>query len=113
MKNKKGEVMNLYEIVPRPLVKSEVNEAGQTILLRPKFHNSFFAKLFLRGRKPNYFKLKLDEIGAACWFRIDGHKNAGIICDELGNQFGERIKPVAERVGKFLVMLKKAHLIEY
>jgi hypothetical protein len=113
MKNKKGEVMNLYEIVPRPLVKSETNSNGQTILLKPKFRNSFFAKIFLRDRKPNYFKLKLDEIGAACWSKIDGHKNAGEICNELGDQFGERIQPVAERVGKFLVMLKKAHLIEY
>jgi len=113
MKNKKGEVLNLYEIVPRPLVNYETGPDGRLVLLKPKFRKQFFTKLFLRGRRINYYKLNMDDIGSACWLKIDGIKNAGAICDELESQFGERIQPVAERVGKFLIMLKNAKLIEY
>ena len=113
MKNKKGEVLDLYTIVPRPLVDDETRSDGKITLLKPKFSSSFFMKLFLRDGRDKHFKLKLDEIGSACWSKIDGHKNAGVICEELLDQFNESIQPIGERIGKFLVMLKKAKLIEY
>lgn len=113
MKNKKGEVLNLYEIVPRPLVNSECQADGRIVLLKPKFKNPFLIKLLQRNRRDNFYKLKLDEIGSACWIKFDDYKSAGIICEELESQFGAQIQPVAERVGKFLLMLKKANLIEY
>ncbi|HPC35254.1 MAG TPA: PqqD family protein [Candidatus Marinimicrobia bacterium] len=113
MNNKKGEVMNLYEIVPRPLVESESQTDGKIVLLKPKFRNPFLIKLLQRNRRDNFYRLKLDELGSACWAKFDGYKSAGTICEELESQFGEQIQPVAERVGKFLIMLKKAKLIEY
>jgi len=113
MRNKKGEVLDLYQVVPRPLVQCEIQSDAKITLLKPKFSNPFFMKLFLRDRRDKYFKLKLDDLGSACWSKFDGQKNAGAICEELETQLGERIQPVAERVGKFLVMLKKAKLIEY
>ncbi|HPD26156.1 MAG TPA: PqqD family protein [Candidatus Marinimicrobia bacterium] len=113
MKNKKGEVLNLYEIVPRPLVNSQGQADGRIVLLKPKFKNPFLIKMLQRNRRDNFYKLKLDEIGSACWTRFDGHKSAAAICEELESQFGAQVQPVAERVGKFLIMLKKANLIEY
>lgn len=111
--SKNGDKINIYDIVPTPLVKSKTTEEGKIVLLKPKFKNSLFVKYLMPKMKHPYYKINLDEIGSAAWKQIDGTKNAGEIGEELEKEFGSKIHPVFERLGKFLFMLKRGHLVDF
>jgi len=106
-------MINMYDIIPRPCVDFETGPGGKIILLKPKFKSAFALKYIQPLFKQKNYKIHLDDLGAAVWKRIDGSKNAGIIAEELEKEFGEKVKPVFERVGTFLVQLKTAKFIEY
>ena len=104
--------INLYDLVPRPLVQSEVGNDGNVTLMQPKFP-SRFGRIFLTPRlKKPYFHVKLDTLGSSVWKKIDGRKNAGHIADELESELGDQYPSLNERIGKFFSLLKKAKFIE-
>jgi len=105
--------INMYNVVPHKLVKSDIAEDKMIILLKPKFRNSFLVKHLLHRMKYPDFKTKLDEIGTAVWNKIDGKKNAVEIGNELEKELGEKIQPVYERLGMFLSTMKREKFIEY
>jgi hypothetical protein len=111
--NKNGDKINIYDIVPTPLVKSETTGEGKIVLLKPKFKNPLLVKYLMPKMKYPYYKINLDEIGTAVWKQIDGIKNAGEIGEELEMKFGSEIHPVFERLGKFLFMLKRGRLVDF
>ncbi|PIS30281.1 MAG: hypothetical protein COT43_02160 [Candidatus Marinimicrobia bacterium CG08_land_8_20_14_0_20_45_22] len=104
--------INLYDLIPRPLVQSEDGNDGKVTLLQPKFPSRFGRKFLAPRMKNPYFHVKLDILGSSVWKKIDGIKNAGQIADEIESEFGDQYPSLNERISKFFNLLKKAKFIE-
>jgi len=112
-KRRSGESLPMDRVIPRPSVASETDASGRVILLKPKFRQPWLARLIGPFLKHPCFHIRLDELGSAAWKKLDGHRNALEIARELERELGDQIKPVYERFGRFLALLKHNHFIEY
>lgn len=103
---------SLLDLTPFRKIGHKTEESGVITLLYPKFKNSKVSKFMLGNRTP-YIHMKLDEIGTASWFLIDGKKKVGEIAGALEEQFGDKVKPAHERLGKFLSQLYNNKYISF
>jgi hypothetical protein len=104
--------INMYNIIPRPRVDFRTESDGSITLLKPKFQNPLLVKYLLPQIKRKHFKIHLDEIGTAVWKLCNGTNSAGFIAEKINQEFGDKVKPAFDRVGKFLRQLQTAKLIE-
>ena len=102
-----------FDLTPIHFVQHELGENNIVTVLIPKFTNKITVKVFEPRLKTPHIKLKLDELGSAVWLAIDGKKKVGAIASELVGSFGDKIKPVEERLPKFLTQLYEQRLITF
>ena len=102
-----------FDLTPVRLVDHEIDEQKLVTVLIPKFTNQFTVKYLQPKLKFPFTKLKLDELGSAVWIAIDGRKKVGAIASELVITFSDKIKPVEERLPKFLTQLYEQRLISF
>jgi hypothetical protein len=95
---------SMLVLTPFRKIEHKVEDDGLVTLLYPKFKNPKVSKYML-GRKTPYIHMKLDDIGTASWLLVDGKRKVDEIANALVEQFGEKIQPVHERLGKFLSVL--------
>ena len=112
-KKVRGPDVNLLELVPEQLVKSERKEDGIVTVLGPRFKSGFMKRLVGSRMKSPYFRIKLDDIGATVWESIDGDRNIGVIAQILRDKFGERIEPCHDRLAMFFTQLEMSRFIHY
>ena len=112
-KKVRGPDVNLLELVPKQLVKSEREEDGIITVLGPRFKSGFMKRLVGSRMKSPYFRIKLDDIGATVWESIDGDRNIGVIAQILRDKFGERIEPCHDRLAMFFTQLEMSRFIRY
>ena len=103
---------SMLDLTPFCKIEHKEEENGCITLLYPKFKNTKVSKYMLGNRSP-YIQMKLDEIGTASWLLIDGKRRVNEIADGLTEQFGDKIKPVHERLGKFLSQLYNNKYISF
>jgi len=103
--------INLLNLVPFQKIKSEIQEDGLVILLKPKYFHPFLAKHLLPRMKQPYFKIKLDEIGSFFWLNCDGIRTVKEIAELHKRKFGENVEPLYERIAHFIASLEKNRLI--
>lgn len=104
---------NFLDLTPIRLINEEIDSDNAVTLLMPKFTSKFGVRYLQPKVKSPFIKLKLDELGSASWFAIDGKKKVSdIICD-LEQKFGSKIHPADERFMKFLTILYDQKLITY
>ena len=105
---------NLLDLVPVHNIPWQVNAETNLIeILKPKFENILLKKYLLPRLKSPNFKVNLDEYGTNVWHLIDGNRTVIQISDRLRELFGEQVEPVYERVGQFMISLKKSKFITY
>ncbi len=97
-------------VVPIKNCEYELNNKLVTVLFK-KEKPSILEKLIFRNRVGKPYKIDLDEIGSFIWELCDGTKNIEQITKLSFEHFGERIKPVNERVELFIKQLHKNKLI--
>ena len=97
---------NLLDLIPEKLCESEVNEEGRVTILAPRFKSKLGKKIFEPIVKNKYVRIHLDEIGTFVWNEIDGQKDVFELSKLLKNEFGEKVEPVYERIGKFIAIMK-------
>ncbi len=112
-KKVRGPDVNLLELVPEQIVKSEKEEDGIVTVLGPRFNSGFMKRLVGSRMKSPYFRITLDDIGAAVWESIDGERNIGVIAQILRDKFGERIEPCHDRLAMFFTQLEISRYIRY
>ena len=112
-KKVRGPDVNLLELVPEQLVKSEREEDGIITVLGPRFKSGFMKRLVGSRMKSPYFRINLDDIGATVWESIDGDRNIGVIAQILRDKFGERIEPCHDRLAMFFTQLEMSRFIRY
>ncbi len=103
---------NLLELIPSKLCEWEEHD-GKVFVLIPRFSNKFGKKYLLPLMKHPFNKLELDEIGSFIWHQIDGKKNIYEICELAASQFGDKIEPAFDRIGKFFSYLKLSKAVEF
>jgi hypothetical protein len=112
-KKTKGPDVNLLELVPEQTVRSETDDDGIITILGPRFKSGFMKRFVGSRMKSPYYKIKLDDIGAAVWSSIDGERNIGAIAQILREKFGESIEPCNDRLAMFFTQLEMSHFISY
>jgi len=104
---------NYLELTPYKLFNEEIIEDGFVNVLIPKFTNPLAVKYLTPRLKAPDIKIKLDEIGSAVWLELDGKKKVGTIAKKMDSKFGEKIKPVNERLTTFLTQLYMQKYISF
>ncbi len=104
---------NYLDLTPYKLFGEEVAEDGLVNVLIPKFTNPVVVKYLAPRLKAPNIKIKLDEIGSAIWIQFDGKKKVGTIVKNMESKFGEKIKPVNERLTTFLTQLYMQKFISF
>lgn len=104
---------NYLDLTPYKLYNEEITSEGLVNVLIPKFTNPLAVKFLTPRLKAPDIKIKLDEIGSAVWLEMDGKKKVGIITKNMESKFGEKIKPVNERLTTFLTQLYMQKFISF
>ncbi len=102
---------NLLDLIPEKLCDSTIDEEGRVIILAPRFKSKLGKKIFEPIVKNRYVKIHLDEIGTFVWKHIDGEKDVFELSNLLKKEFGEKVEPVYERIGKFIAIMKVNNFI--
>lgn len=64
-------------------------------------------------RKPKVSYIHLEEFGSFIWPLIDGEKDISTIGELVEEHFGEKAKPVYERVSKYFWILNNYGFVTY
>lgn len=91
----------------------EVNEEGIVTVLIKQDHmiQRIFRKL--RVKIPEYRRITMDAFGSYTFLQIDGHKTVREIGEALEAEFGDKVKPLYERLSLFLTYIRqRCHYIE-
>lgn len=113
MSSDKKPTANYLELTPERKREYITEPNGFITILVPRFESNFWNKWLPDRLTKREIKINLDEIGSAVWLQINGQKNVEDICNVLDQQFGEKIKPVEDRVVKFMSQLFANKMITF
>ncbi len=104
--------VNFLELVPKKTVKYnwEVTDSGLVQIIIPR--NGIIEKIIRPLFKtPKIMRIDLDTFGSFVWNSIDGNRNIEEIGDMLKMEFGKKIEPIYERLGKYVNILRNNKFI--
>jgi hypothetical protein len=107
------EGVNLMGLAPFRLADWEEVE-GRVVVLRP-----FPATRGVRGIMDRFFhrmsanRIRLDEVGSSAWRAMDGERRVAEVADLLREEFGEEVDPAEERLGHFVLLMRREGLLGY
>ena len=104
---------NYLDVHPITLFEYKDIEDGKVAVIVPKFGNWFTKTFFLPFSKSSDMYIKLDKFGSETWKLVDGKRDVSKIGKELVKIFGDEIKPVEERLTRFLTTLYEQRLISF
>jgi hypothetical protein len=105
---------NFLEMIPVRNVREFTREGEKITLLIPKFKSERFSQWFIPASRSRHISIHLDEMGSLVWDLIDGEKNAGEICDQVGQFLQDKDSTehaLDLRVTEFLRQLYKNRFI--
>jgi len=105
--------VNLLDLIPERIVRSEQSDDGLITIFKPKFKNKLLAKYLLPKLKSPNFKVKLDQFGSFVWNQCDGKNTVAQIGNLLKERFQDNIEPVYDRLAVFIQSLARYRFIEY
>lgn len=101
---RKNRVENLLNIVFRisPQTSYDVKENGLVVIKEKQDRKiqKFFRKL--GADIPEYRRIDLDNLSSFVFLQIDGRRTVREIGQALEKEYGDRVKPVYERLSMFL-----------
>ena len=101
------------DLIPRPIVASETAENHRVHLLLPRYGSGKIGRLLEQMIKSSPVRVKLDDLGSAVWQLCNGQRNVGEIARTIDQKFGDRARPVNERLAIFFRVLERQKLIEW
>jgi len=104
---------NLLEMVPERVPDWADAGEGKVKVLVPRYGASRLGRWFARQLGRPHICVNLDDIGSTVWRSCDGRATVQEIARTLESEFGERIAPVNERLGKFFAELERGRLIRW
>ena len=112
MKNKKEKPNYLDRIPVRdPEITWTTDEKG---IITLEIHNKGLMKRITQKllKKPKITYIHLDENGSFVWPLIDGEKTVLDIAKLVDAHFGEKAKPLYERLVRFFQILESYHFVK-
>ena len=103
---------NIANFIPQRAVEHEVTEAGIVKVLVPRFRTVWMQWVQKRLKSP-HIKVALDEVGSLAWLHIDGKNSVVDIGKVMDEKFGERVRPVEERLGLYFGSLMRNQFITW
>jgi len=104
--------VNLMDLVPVKSADFYTNPENNLIIIKkPKIKNQLLKK-HIKLKSP-FYRINLDAVGTFVWQNIDGKNNVYKIANNLEKEFGDKVKPVYERIGKFMQMLESNKFIVF
>ena len=98
------------ELKPRRLRPHETRGDELISVLVPRFHRRWLVRLSERVGLTER-RVKLDAQGSLVWSLCDGRHSVEQIGEALAERFGEAVKPVEERLPRFLSQLAQHEMI--
>jgi hypothetical protein len=99
--------------IPVQNIEWEIDpETNLVVLKKLKFKNRLLKKYLLPRLGNRYFRIKLDKIGTFVWHRIDGKNTINDIANALEIQMGDEVRPIHERLAKFISSLSRSQFIK-
>jgi hypothetical protein len=98
---------DLLAMVPHRNRRWKESEDGMVRILVPRYGDSALGRWIGRRIGKPDLEIRLDDIGTAIWKACDGRTTGGGIARSLSAEFGERVEPVQERLGTFLLQLSR------
>jgi len=84
----------LMHCLPEPAVESDTDdETGRTILLKPRYGQSWMGRLLTRRLAKPWVRIHLDELGTWIWERTDGQRTLADLAVEMRLAFPNENKP--------------------
>ncbi len=84
----------LMRCLPEPAVSSDTDdETGRTILLKPRYGQSWLGRLLTRRLAKPFVRIHLDELGTWIWQRLDGQRTLDDLAVEMRLAFPKEQKP--------------------
>ena len=114
MKKKNVITKNYLEKIPTcsPEIKWSKDEKGiVTLEIENKGWANRIAQVVFRRPKISY--IHLDSLGSFVWPLIDGKSNIIEIGEEVDKEFGEKAKPLYERLARYFQILESYHFIDW
>ena len=106
-------VENLYDLVPEQRYGFEELENGAVDVLMPRYGSGRLGRLLHSFLNPKPVRIHLDGVGATVWRLCDGHRSVYEIGKIMGDEFGERIEPLYDRLSTFVLQMKRSDLIDF
>lgn len=112
-KSEPAPAVNLLDLVPVPVVRSETKSDGCVVLLKPKFTNILLQKHLLPRMRRPFFRISLDDLGSFIWSRCDGKRTVRELAVLHKQRFGEKAEPLHDRLAEFLRTLERNRFIRF
>ena len=108
MNSETVQALNLLDLKPIRNTRSETDEKGLVTLLVPKFQNQWIIRWLTPLLAKPYIRLKLDKYGSYVWNACDGNTTVRDIGRKMGENFGEEVDSLYERIGPFIRRLDES-----
>lgn len=106
--------ISVLDTIPERLVEWEKDsEKNLAVLHVPRFRKGLLKKWLQPRLKRPHIRVTLDEIGTVVWENCDGKRTVREISKILEDHFGDRVKPVEDRVKLFFTTLFKSDFVRY
>ena len=107
------ERVNLLGLAPRRLADwEEVDD--RVIVLRPEPVSVGFRGLMDRFfHKMSAHRIRLDDVGGFAWRHLDGERTVAEVGDLMRGEFGNRVDPVEERLGRMVWTMRREGFLAY
>jgi hypothetical protein len=107
------EGVNLLGLAPRRIADwAEVD--GRAVVLRPEPVSVGIHGLMDRFfHKMSAHRIRLDDVGSFAWVHFDGERTVGEVGELMRGEFGDRVDPVEERLGRLVWVMRKEGFLAY
>lgn len=112
MARKKKEDKNyldyIFEKNPKYEWKEDEDGIVSIVVEWKGFYNKVAQRVF---KKPKKSEIKMDALGSFVWKQLDGERDLFEVSKLVEEEFGEKAKPVYERLIKFVEIMRDNHFV--
>ena len=87
------------------------DDDGRSVVLRPKLGEGRVGRWLAAYLGDPYYRIRLDELGTFVWKACDGQTPLTVIAERMRDEFGDRVEPTRERLGRFVQKMLQGRMI--
>jgi hypothetical protein len=103
--------VEFWNALPSRRLNWSQDDDGRCVVLRPKLGEGPVGRWFAARLGDPYYRIRLDEFGTFVWNACDGQTPLTVIVERMRDEFGDRVEPTTERVGRFVQQMLHGRMI--